>query len=149
MAIQYVVRKKVFKLDGITTQKWYAVQKKFQKRGGKTEHDLAYLISQRSTFRPGEVLGILKELSQAIEDYLDQGNSVSIKGIGSFQTAITSPGFESPEEVLPKEVKFSRVYFIPDRQLTEKLNNMKFIRVPLSSYFPEHMLSPKFNPLTP
>jgi len=142
MAINYVVRKKIFKQEGESRQLWYAVQKKFQKRGGKTEEDLAYYISQRSTFRPGEVLGILTELSQAIEHYLDMGNSVSIKGLGSFQTAITSKGFEKPEEVKPKEVEFSRVYFIPDRKLTEKLKKMKFIPIPLSSYFPDHLLTP-------
>ena len=74
-------------------------------------------------------------------ELLAEGYSVSLKGIGTFQVALTSPGAERPEDVTPATVEVSRVYFIADRWLTRQIRKMKFIRIPLSSYFPKSMLS--------
>ncbi len=43
---------------------------------------------------------------------LNKGEFVTIEGLGTFQLALTSGGFERPEEVMPGKVSVSRAYFI-------------------------------------
>ena len=74
---------------------------------------------------------------------LKNGESVSIRGLGSFHASITSNGFEHPEDVLPHEVRVSKVYFIADRKFTQRVSRMKFFRYPLSKYFPKDLLRPE------
>ena len=141
MSIPYLVRKKVSVIGGNKKVRWYAVQKKLQERGGKTEEDVARIVAERAGFREGEVQGILTDVSLVLGELLAEGYSVNLKGIGTFQVALTSPGAERPEDVTPATVEVSRIYFIADRWLTRQIRKMKFIRIPLSSYFPKSMLS--------
>ena len=88
----------------------------------------------------GEVPNILTDLPDVIEKILKNGESVSIRGLESFHTSITSNSFEHPEDVLPHEVRVSKVYFIADRKFTHRVSQMAFYRYPLSKYFPGHLL---------
>lgn len=84
---------------------------------------------------------VLVDLPKFIEEALESGESVTIRGLGSFNVAITSEGFEHPDDVMPGKVRLSRIYFKPDRTLTRRLgNNMSFFRYPLSKYFPANLL---------
>ena len=112
-------------------------------RGGKNEEDLAEILSANSSRSKGEVLSILTDLPDVIEEILKNGESVSIRGLGSFHASITSNGFEHPEDVLPHEVRVSKVYFIADRKFTQRVSRMKFFRYPLSKYFPKVLLRPE------
>lgn len=144
MGMIYLVRKKIFQTKEGAKQLYYAVQRTLQPRGGVTEDILAERIAHRTGRSVGDVKGILADLPYFIEQALQNGESVSIKGLGSFHIAITSEGFEHPEDVMPATVRLSRVYFTADRGLTRKLGReMKFFRYPLSKYFPAHMLSKK------
>ena len=49
MSIPYLVRKKVNVNGGERKIRWYAVQKKLQERGGKTEEDVARLVADRKS----------------------------------------------------------------------------------------------------
>ena len=140
MSIIYLVRKKVFSKAGEKMTQWFAVQRKVQKKSGVTNRELARRLSQYTSFKEGEVQGILIELVKVIEKTLQEGHSVTIDGLGTFQTAITSNGFDRPEQVTPREVRLSRVYFRADRKLVEFVRRAKFIRYPLSRYFPASML---------
>lgn len=142
MSIPYVVRQKANVLNSEKKGLWYAVAKKLQKGGGGVdEEDLAWSISQRTGFSRGVIKGILTELAVAIEDALAMGRSVTIKDIGSFQTALTSKGFEHPTQITPSEVKLSRVYFIADRGLTARLKEVKCLRIPFKYYLPKELLT--------
>lgn len=141
MSIPYQVRKKVNFLKGKKEELWYAVPKKLQKKGGKTEKDIARLIAQRTGFHRGEVEGILTELGEVLEDVLSEGNSVTLNGIGSFQTSLTSKGFKNPTQVTPREVSVSRIYFIADRKVSKRLKEEPCFRIPFKYYFPEEMLT--------
>lgn len=84
------------------------------------------------------------DLPKFIEEALMEGESVTIKGLGSFHVAVTSDGFEHPDDVMPGKVRLSRVYFRPDKSLVARLNSgMDFYRYPLSRYFPHDMLRPE------
>ena len=138
MGMIYLVRKKLFQTKEGAKQLYYAVQRTLQPRGGVTEDILAKRIAHRTGRSEGDVKGILADLPHFIEEALKNGESVSIKGLGSFHIAITSEGFEHPEDVMPGTVRISRVY------LTRELSReMRFFRYPLSKYFPASMLSKK------
>lgn len=141
MSIPYQVRKKVNSLKGEKEELWYAVPKKLQKKGGKTEKDIARMIAQRTGFHRGVVEGILTEMGDMIEEVLGEGHSVTIRGFGSFQTALTSKGFKNPLQVTPREVNVSRMYFIADRKLTKRLKEETCFRVPFKYYFPKELIT--------
>lgn len=141
MSIPYLVRKKVHFQKGEKQELWYAVPKKMQKKGGKTEKDIARLIAQRTGFHRGMVEGVITEMAEMIEEVLSKGHSVTFKGFGSFQTALTSKGFERPEQVTPGEVSVSRMYFVADRKLNQRLKEETCHRLPFQYYFPEELLT--------
>ena len=101
MGLIYLVRKKKFRTAEGIRELYFAIQRKLQKRGGKNEEDLAEILSANSSRSKGEVLSILTDLPDVIEEILKNGESVSIRGLGSFHASITSNGFEHPEDVLP------------------------------------------------
>ena len=146
MSIPYVVRRKVNVLNPEKTGLWYAAASKSQKRGGGlTEEDLASNIAKRTGFNRGEIKGILTELAQEIENALSEVRTVTIRNLGTFQTALTSKGFERPEQVTPAEVNVSRVYLIADRALTQRLKQVPCTRIPFAYYFPEEELTDGMN----
>ena len=75
MSIPYLVRKKVSVIGGNKKVRWYAVQKKLQERGGKTEEDVARIVAGRGGFREGEVQGILTDVSLVLGELLAEGYS--------------------------------------------------------------------------
>ena len=159
MGLIYLVRKKKFRTAEGIRELYFAIQRKLQKRGGKNEEDLAEILSANSSRSKGEVLSILTDLPDVIEEILKNGGMkrsqpsdspffnissiTSIRGLGSFHASITSNGFEHPEDVLPHEVRVSKVYFIADRKFTQRVSRMKFFRYPLSKYFPKDLLRPE------
>ena len=107
MGLIYLVRKKKFRTAEGIRELYFAIQRKLQKRGGKNEEDLAEILSANSSRSKGEVLSILTDLPDVIEEILKNGESVSIRGLGSFHASITSNGFEHPEDVskyFPKDL---------------------------------------------
>ncbi len=141
MGMVYLVRKKLFRTKEGMKQLYYAVQRTLQVRGGVTTNILARRMAARKGMSEGDVQSVLVDLPKYIEEALREGESVTIKGLGSFNLAITSEGFEHPDDVMPGKVQVSRIYFKPDRGLMNQLRrDMSFFRYPLSKYFPADML---------
>ncbi len=137
-----MVRKKVFRTAEGVKQLYYAVQRVLQRRGGVTAELLAQRMASRKGMSSGDVQSVLIDLPKFIEEALMEGESVTIKGLGSFHVA--GDGFEHPDDVMPGKVRLSRVYFRPDKSLVARLNSgMDFYRYPLSRYFPHDMLRPE------
>lgn len=144
MGMIYLVRKKLFRTAEGMKQLYYAVQRTLQTRGGITTEKLAKRMARRKGMSQGDVESVLIDLPKFIEEALKEGQSVTIRGLGSFNVAITSEGFEQPDDVMPAQVKVSRIYFKPDRSLVTQLRQeMEFVRYPLSKYFPADMLRPE------
>ena len=55
MAIPYIVRRKADVSSGGRKEFWYDVGKKLQKKGGKSERDVAHHVAQRTGFHRGVV----------------------------------------------------------------------------------------------
>ena len=58
----------------------------------------------------GDVQSVLIDLQKFIEEALMEGESVTIKGLGSFHVAVTSDGFEHPDDVMPGKVRLSLIH---------------------------------------
>ncbi|ADV43243.1 HU family DNA-binding protein [Bacteroides helcogenes] len=144
MSLVYLVRKKVFRTAEGVKQLYYAVQRMWQQRGGVTTEVLAQRMAFRKGMSAGDVEGVLVDLPRFIEEALRSGESVTVRGLGSFHVAVTSDGFEHPDDVMPGKVRLSRVYFRPDKSLVARLDaEMDFYRYPLGRYFPHEMLRPE------
>ena len=110
MAVPYVVRKKADITSGERKELWYGVPKKLI--DPIRNREFAEYMEKRSGFHRGQIDGILTEMVDAIRSLLSIGQPVTIEGLGTFHTSLTSPGFERPEQVTPGKVSVSRVYFV-------------------------------------
>ncbi|MDL2299532.1 DNA-binding protein [Bacteroides sp. OttesenSCG-928-E20] len=137
MAIPYVVRKKLDTTGEEKKELWYAVAKTMQEKGGINDEEFIKRIAQKTGFSPGVIEGLLSEIAEAIEFFLSYGFTVNLKKLGSFQTALTSKGFEHPAEVTPAEVNLSRVYFVANRKMTSRIRESGYYKVPFNSYLPK------------
>lgn len=143
MAIPYVVRKKVYTKDKEIKELWFATVKKIQQKGGMTDDFIARRVSERTGISRGLIEGIISEIAEAIEFSLGMGFSVTIDKLGSFQTALTSKGFENPTDITPEEVELSRIYFIADRKLTQRVREEGCFQIPFESYMPKEYCKKK------
>ena len=139
MSIPYVVRKKADLSSGERKELWYGVPSKMQQRGGVKNKELAVRMAKMTGFHRGQIEGILSELVESIQDLLSSGHS--IEGLGTFQTALTSQGYELPELVTPGKVSISRVYFVANSKFSKELKKTKCTRIPFKYYMPESMLT--------
>ena len=105
MSIVYLVRKKVFRTAEGVKQLYYAVQRVLQRRGGVTAELLAQRMAYRKGMSAGDVQSVLIDLPKFIEEALMEGESVTIKGLGSFKEAQTTDGFEHPDHELTGKIR--------------------------------------------
>lgn len=119
----YVVRSKVDKSKEEEKKRYYAVPV----TSGQVDADyLAREISERCTLTSPDVLATISALSEVIQNHLQIGNTVYLKGIGLFSVSASSPGFDTPEEVTPAKVKAQRICFKADNTMKGILEKMKY-----------------------
>lgn len=124
----FSIWKRKFKDDkGNQVEKYYACPKTWKL---VDQNQLAEEICQRSSLTEGDVLGVISALSGLMLEKLLQGESVKIKGIGTFGIWVTSEGFDDPKDINPKKVKATKVTFKADRKLTKAIKEMKFDNMP-------------------
>ena len=82
-----------------------------------TTKDLAERLAQMSSATPGDVYLVLSNLSKVMAQFMDEGRSVRIEGLGSFHYKLSCAGHgvDRPEEVSVKQIKSVRVQFLPER----------------------------------
>lgn len=139
MAVPYVVRKKADLTSGERKELWYGVPKKLI--DPIRNREFAEYMEKRSGFHRGQIDGILTEMVDAIRSLLSIGQPVTIEGLGTFHTSLTSPGFERPEQVTPGKVSVSRAYFVACPEFSREVKKMKCMRIPFNLYMPEEMLT--------
>ncbi len=76
---------------------------------------LAAALSDRCTVTLADTLAVLSELGTVMGNYLAQGRSVSLDGLGSFRYTINAAknGVETSDDVSAKQIKSVRVRFVP------------------------------------
>ena len=81
-----------------------------------TTDQIAAKLAFVSTVTPGDAYAIVKNLGGVLGDYMADGRTVKLDGVGTFYyTAATNKnGVASPKEVSAKQIKGIRVRFIPE-----------------------------------
>lgn len=81
-----------------------------------TTDQVARRIAAESTVSPADVRAVLTALGPVMADYMAQGRSVKLDGIGSYYfTAVSSQkGVARPEEVTASLISSVRVRFLPE-----------------------------------
>lgn len=77
---------------------------------------VARRLSAESTVSPADVMAVLQGLSGVMGDYMAQGRSVRLDGIGTFYFSSDSSGngVDAPEKVSVNQIKAVRVRFTPE-----------------------------------
>ena len=81
-----------------------------------TTDQIAKRLASESTVSPADVKAVLEALSGVMGDYMAQGRSVKLDGIGSFyfQASATGNGVEKAEDVTANLINGVKVKFIPE-----------------------------------
>ena len=81
-----------------------------------TTDQIADRLAELSTVTRGDTYAVMKNLGGVLSDYMAQGRTVKIDGIGTFYyTAATKKmGVESAEKVSVSQITGVRVRFIPE-----------------------------------
>ncbi|NDV65349.1 HU family DNA-binding protein [Bacteroides sp. 224] len=121
----YVVRPKVDKSGAEEKTRYYGVP---IISGQVDEELLATEICHRSSLTEADVLASIHSLKELIRQHLKNGDSVKLKGIGTFSVSASSEGCETPEECTPSKVKAQRVCFRADNYLRGVLEDIKYVK---------------------
>ena len=81
-----------------------------------TTEQVAKRIAAESTVSPADVRAVLTALGGVLGDFMSQGRSVKLDGVGSFYfTAVTTKnGVDKPEDVNATLIRGVRVRFLPE-----------------------------------
>lgn len=124
MGKRYGTWKRKFKdASGEEKELYYACSR----RGNVIDFDgLAEIITEISSLSKGDILSSLTNIEQVMLWKLIDGDSVRFGDIGTFSIAVTSDGFENPEDITPDKVRATKIVFTPTKKFNKLLLEMKF-----------------------
>ena len=78
---------------------------------------IAERLAQISTVSKADVMAVLADLPGVMADYMSQGKSVKLEGLGTFRYTLNTEGVPTREEMdFQKQVKAVRVQFTPTKE---------------------------------
>ena len=78
---------------------------------------LAERLARISTVSLADVLAVLAEMPGVLSDYMSQGKSVRLDGLGTFRYTLETTGVQNEEDRdFQKQLKAVRVSFVPQRE---------------------------------
>ena len=78
---------------------------------------VAKRLSQMCTVTYADVMAVLGELPGVMADYMAQGKSVRLDGLGTFRYTLHTKGVETEDEFdFQKQLRAVRVQFVPQRE---------------------------------
>lgn len=86
------------------------------------EKKLSKRMARGGTYSVGEVAGVMLDFPQHIADELQNGNAVTIEGLGTFKLRVQCKSSADPDKLTTRGAQVS-VVFDPDPDLTARLNN--------------------------
>jgi predicted histone-like DNA-binding protein len=96
--------------------------------GQVDEVQLAAEACERCTLTEADMLAAISSLKDLIQQHLEYGQSVKLKGIGIFSVSASSEGCESPQACTPAKVKAQRICFRADNEMRGVLFRMKYVK---------------------
>ena len=94
------------------SKKWYA--RSVLLGNPISTNQIAERIVTESTVAKADVVAVLAALSGVMGDYMSQGRSVRLDGIGTFSFSANSKTVDKPEDVSVKLIKGVKVVFRPE-----------------------------------
>ena len=88
-----------------------------------------------SVMPKGELLAALGTMQRVMLHELEQGNAVSLPGIGTFRLSIKGEIEEKDGNYHGKDVRVDGLHFRPDRELLKKVRSFKVEQVPFGQEF--------------
>lgn len=81
---------------------------------------VAEALAKRSTVSVADCFAVLKEMGDVMADFMAQGKSVRLEGIGTFRLTIDADkeAADKPEDVKASHIKNTRVRFVPETKRT-------------------------------
>lgn len=81
-----------------------------------TTKEVANRLADLSALSPGDCYSMLGNLGKVLGEYMNSGRTVKLDGVGTFYYTAntTGQGVDTPEEVSAKQIKGTRVRFIPE-----------------------------------
>lgn len=103
-------KKRQQKING----KWYPQSVTVGKPVGTDQ--VADRLAQISTVSRADAYAVLKDLAGVLADYMANGRTVKLEGLGTFYYTITANGngVDTPEKVNASQISGVRVRFIPE-----------------------------------
>lgn len=126
MAHKYTVRKKTHVSSDKEKATYYALP---VSSGIIRTKELAAIISDKCTATEGDVMLVINAIKSEIKSQLLNGMKVHIEDIGLFSLSASSPGYDSPQECTPGNVKAKRICFKADKELKTILPKVEFVKV--------------------
>lgn len=113
-------KKKQQKLNG----KWYPRSVTVGKP--VTTDEISDRLSKISTVSRADTYAVLKELAGVMADYMAQGRTVKLDGLGTFYYALTAAGkgVDKPEDVSAAQITAVRARFIPETRKSGSSRSM-------------------------
>ena len=83
-------------------------------------NQVADRLAQISTVSPADTYAVLKGLGGVLGDFMEQGRTVKLDGVGTFYytAAANGQGVDSPDKVKATQITSARVRFIPETTRT-------------------------------
>ena len=126
MAVKYKICKKKFKdAQGNPKERYYAC--KITTNNLNTDDLLTY-ISKSSSLSEPDALAAVRSIAQYLRQQLQEGNSVTLKDIGTFNLSLTSTPMDTPSDIKGATIKEGKVTFKADKYLRTSANDMHFTR---------------------
>jgi predicted histone-like DNA-binding protein len=107
--------------------RWYLVQ---EKSGTVDMARIVRDIQDRSALTAGDVRSVLDNLAEVLPVYLRLGQTVNLRGFGTFRVSVSSEGMDTAEELTARKVKNVKIAFIPAKELKQSLANLSYEIIP-------------------
>ena len=85
-------------------------------------------LTDRSTLAVSDVNATIVGISSLIKQYLEQGYSVKMDGLGIFSLSISSKGFDQAEACTSTQIEARKICFRAEKQLKKNLKLVQFAR---------------------
>lgn len=95
--------------------KWYPISVTVGKP--VTTDEVAKRLAAESTVSPADTFAVLKSLGGVLGDFMANGRTVKLDGLGTFYytSSAKGNGMDSPEKVTAAQITDVRVRFIPEK----------------------------------
>ena len=130
MSINYLIQKKANPLDR-TSFKYYPV---FKSSGRVARKELVEGMVSRASLTRQEAETAIDYLFEVLPDYLRNGYTVQLGGLGYFRLTFSSEGSDTAEEVSANNVQKVKLKFICGRDLREAINNFSIEKFPIANH---------------